>query len=186
MTPCSREIKMLRPICAICEEQVGGVKFLAPNWFEDCPHDPYVGVRERRVTQPIYEPVDPEDPDGPKRITGMDTIVSTEPVPNWVSITHGGGVNKGRGVDRMLRRGYIFPQQLKSPIWPNGLKRRCQFRECYAEDLTKYVNGWFCRKEEAQLVMVSDNEETWEVGQFSTRSDKLQRGQLARQAVEAF
>src|SRR3990172_5419783 len=124
--------------------------------MERCEHDPYVTLAERKVEQPVYEPVDPGDLDKGQRVIRTETLVTYEPVPNWVSVTHGGGVNRGRGVDRAMRRRYIFPQQLRSPAWPNGIKRRCQFRDCFAENLTKYVNGWSCRELEARLVKVSD------------------------------
>jgi hypothetical protein len=183
MQPSSREIKMLRPQCEICEERLGGSRGLVGAWQDECEHDPYVTLAERKTRRPVYEPVDPDDPAKGQRVVRMDTVVTYEPVPNWVSVTHGGGVNKGRGVERALKRGYIFPQQLRSKAWPNGIKRRCQFRDCTMEDLTQYVNGWFCREHEAKLVRVSDSETTWEVGQFSKRSDQIQKNILDAQAV---
>ena len=179
MSPSSREIKMLRPACKDCAEAVGGKKFLPPRWQESCPHDPYVSISERPVTSPVYEDVLDLDgkPTGAKRVIGSETIVHYEPRPNWVSITHAGGVNKGRGVDRALRRGYIYPQMLRSPVWPGGIKRRCQFRECYSEDIQRYANGWFCRREEAGLVRISDSSESYQVD-FDERSRQFQRDQL--------
>lgn len=182
MQPCSHEIKMLRPVCRTCEEEVGGKKYLAPLWFEECPHDPYVSYAEKPVQQPVYEPVDAENPNGPKRIVKVDTIVTIEPKPNWTSVTHGGGVNSGRGMTRALWKGFIYPQQLRSPMFPNGIKRRCQFRDCYAEDVKRYENGWFCREIEAKLVKLSDSEETFQVN-FDRRSEKLQQSQLDKIAV---
>lgn len=185
LKPCSREIKMLRPICKPCEDAVGGAVYLAAGWQENCDHDPYVSVVERKVSRPVYEDIlDAEgNPTGQKRITGTETISTFEAAPNWVSVTHAGGMNKGRGVDRALRRGYIYPQQLRSPAFPNGIKMRCMFRECFNDNLKQYRNGWFCREIEAKLVKVSDSEETWEVGQFSARSDKIQQQILDRQQV---
>lgn len=226
LRPCSREIKLLRAICAPCEDLAGGAVYLEPGWVENCPHDPYVTVREQRITRPVYEdiddargpaPVEPEAPQGAevtsdawqayqealeayavaleaweaspvgtsgrRRITGTETVSEWVATPNWVSITHAGGMNKGKGVDRALRRGFIYPQQLRSPSFPNGIKMRCMFRECYRENLKQYRNGWFCREVEAKLVKVSDSEETWEVGQFSLRSDKIQAQILDRQVV---
>lgn len=173
LRPSSREIKMLRPHCDVCAERVGGKKYLPPAWQDECEHDPYTHVAERPVTKPVYEDLD----DGRKRVTGQETIVEYEVVPNWVSITHAGGVNKGRGVERALRRGYIYPQMLRSPAWPTGIKRRCQFRECFAEDLQRYSNGWFCRPEEAGLVRISDSSETYQVN-FDERSRQFQEDQI--------
>ena len=179
--PCSHEIKLLRPVCRECEAAVGGKRFLARNWFDSCGHDPYVSIRERKVQRPVYE----DDPDtGAKRLVSTETLVITEPRPNWVSVTHGGGMNKGRGVDKALRKGYIWPQQLRSPIWPSGIKMRCQFRECYLEDLTHYSNGWFCCELEAKLVKVSDTSTTWEVG-YDGRSQQFQNKILDQAAVSA-
>jgi hypothetical protein len=215
MRPSSREIKLLFPKCNECAAEVGGKKYLAWNWQDSCPHDPYVSLTERPVTKPIYEDVmetvttthiervpvldeegvqrkhtngrpmfedvqtetTEERPTGAKRVVGTETIVEYEPVPNWTQRTHAGGVNKGRGVEKALRRGCIFPQMLRSPIWPNGIKRRCQFRECFAEDLKRYANGWFCRPEEAALVRISDSSETYQVD-FDARSAQFQKDQI--------
>ena len=177
MQPCSREIKMLRPVCRTCEEEAGGKKYLASTWFEVCPHDPYISYVERTIPQPIMEPMDASNPNGPKRIVRVEQMVVMEPKPNWTSTTVGGGVNKGRGIHKALWKGFIYPQQLRSPLFPNGLKRRCQFRDCLAEDVKRYRNGWFCREEEAKLVYISDSEETWQVD-FGDTSKGLQKKQL--------
>lgn len=182
--PSSREIKMLRPVCRICEEAAGGKKYLAPLWYETCPHDPYVSYGERIVPTPVYEPVDPKQPNGARRIARVDQIATIEPHPNWTSVTHGGGVNKGRGVDKALRKGYIYPQMLRSPLYPGGLKRRCQFRACFAEDVKRFSNGWFCREQEAKMVRLSDQEQTFQVN-FDARSGKFQEDQLNAIAVNA-
>lgn len=179
MAPCSREVKMLRPLCGQCEDAVGGSKYLPHGWWNDCEHDPYISYVEKPVTRPVTE----EQEDGSKKLTGTETTLVPEARPNWVSITHAGGMNKGRGVDKGLRRGYIYPQQLKSELFPDGIKRRCQFRECYSEDLTQYRNGWFCREDEAKLVAVSDNEETYQISGIGGRSDKLQRQQIDSMVV---
>ena len=184
MKPCSREIKMLRPICKACEDQAGGVKYLEPGWFLSCEHDPYVSVREVKTKIPQYKDVKADgELTGEKEVTGEKTVSKWVTKPNWVSITHASGMNKGKGVDRALRRGFIYPQQLRSPAFPEGIKMRCMFRECYSEDIKQFKNGWFCREDEAKLVKVSDSEEVWEVGQFSVRSDKIQRQILDRMAV---
>lgn len=185
LSPSSREIKMLRPQCSECAAKVGGKKYLSPGWQDSCPHDPYVSLSERAVTRPTYEDVldDEGNATGAKRVTGTETIIEYEPRPNWVSISHAAGMNKGRGVDRALRRGYIYPQMLRSPVWPAGIKRRCQFRECFSEDITRYANGWFCRREEAALVRISDSSESYQVD-FDERSRNFQRDQVATNAAK--
>jgi len=177
MQPCSREIKMLRPICGVCAAASGGKKYLPSLWFETCQHDPYVTYREVTTPTPTYEPVDPEVPNGAKKVVRVEDIVTIEPRPNWVSTSLAGGLNKGRGVERALWKGFIYPQSLRSPTYPGGIKRRCQFRDCLAEDVKRFTNGWFCREEEAKLVAVSDSETTYQVS-FDARSDKIQKGQL--------
>jgi len=139
--------------------------------------EPKKGPGGRIVTEDYEEEVSEERPTGAKKVVGVETVLIPTPTPNWVSITHAGGVNKGRGVERALRRGYIYPQQLRSPIWPTGIKRRCQFRECMAEDLKRYANGWFCRPEEAALVRISDTSESFQVD-FDERSGQFQRDQI--------
>ncbi len=184
MQPSSREIKMLRAICATCEEAAGGSRYLPKNWQDDCPHDPYISFVGRKVTENVYEDeADAEgNPTGVKLITGQKTRVIPSVQPNWVGVTAANGMNKGRGVDKALRKGFIYPQMLRSPAYPEGIKRRCQFRECYAEDLKKYKNGWFCREVEARLVAVSDTETTWQVS-FDRRSSQFQKDVLDKMAV---
>lgn len=139
--------------------------------------EPRKGPGGRVVMEDYEEELSEQRATGAKRVTGTETIIEYIPVPNWVSITHAGGVNKGRGVDKALRRGYIFPQMLRSPLWPNGIKPRCQFRECFAEDRRRYANGWFCREEEAALVRISDSSESFQVN-FDERSAQFQRDQI--------
>jgi hypothetical protein len=77
-------------------------------------------------------------------------------VPNWTQITVGRGVNRGEGVERARAKGYIFPEDLRSPIWPDGIKPRCQFRDCFGEDLQSYTTGTFCREIEAKMVFLAE------------------------------
>lgn len=170
LTASPRDIKMLRPICQTCEDEVGGVKYLQPGWFKTCPHDPYVSYSEVPRTVPIYEDLE----DGSKRLLRTDVITETRPRPNWVGISQTTGVNAGKGPARAQALGYIYPQQLRSPLYPNGLKRRCQFRDCFEDqNLKKYNSGWFCREIEAKLVRINDLE-TVQKGDFGmTRKEKL-------------
>lgn len=171
-----REIKMLRPACKTCEDNFGGTKFVPRGWQNDCPHDPFVSYSERPVQSPKYE----TDDDGVKRLVGTETVMQQIATPNWVSISQDAGINAGRGPQRALQRGYIFPQQLRSPLWPEGIKRRCNFRECFKEDLRYYQGvGWFCSPEEAALVMASDEEETMVTAPFGRKAEKRQKKQMA-------
>lgn len=132
----------------------------------------------RPMFEDVVEEITVERATGSKRVTGTETVIDFVPKPNWAQVTHAGGVNKGRGVDRALRRGWIFPQMLRSPLWPSGIKRRCQFRECFGENLRRYANGWFCRPEEAALVRISDTSESFQVD-FDERSRQFQEDQIA-------
>lgn len=175
MTPSSREVKLLRPECVDCEKAAGGLRYLDPLWFENCPHDPYVSIAQVQTKVPIYEPLDPANPSGPQRIVREEVQVTFVPKPNWTSATHASGVNKGRGVHKALWKGCIYPQQLRSPIFPEGIKMRCMFRDCYSEDIKQYQSGWFCREYEAKMVMLSDTETTWEYGEFSKKNDAIRK-----------
>lgn len=175
LQPSSREIKMLRPICKTCEDAVGGSKFLPPGWQNNCEHDPYISYVEVPQQVPVYEDQD----DGSKKLVRTETIVTTVGRPNWVAVMQAKGHNSGRGPDMALRKGFIYPQQLRSPLFPDGISRRCQFRECYeGEGLTKYNSGWFCREVEAKLVRASDTSLVMEVGVFSADSDAKRQKQL--------
>ena len=175
MAQSSREIKMLRPICSTCEDAVGGAKFLPSGWWNDCEHDPYISYVEVPQQVPVYEDTD----DGAKKLIRTETIVSTVGRPNWTSVTQAKGFNSGKGPEMALRKGFIYPQQLRSPLFPEGISRRCQFRECYeGEGLKKYNSGWFCRELEAKLVRSSDTSKVMEVGVFSADSDAKREQQL--------
>jgi hypothetical protein len=175
MSAHGREIKMLRPICKTCEDTAGGTKFMRSGWWNDCTHDPYIGYSELQVKENVYE----TDDDGRKILTGQKTVVHPRGKPNWVSISQDAGINSGRGPDWALRRGFIFPQQLRSELFPRGIKRRCNFRECYQEDLRHYDGvGWFCSPEEAALVMASDGEETIITVPLGRKAEKQQKKQM--------
>lgn len=185
MQPAPREIKMLRPICDICQRGEN----VPRDWFAACTHDPYVSVVEVPEVTSVYEDVLDEagEPTGRKRLTGTETTIGYEPRPNWGSATDYKGVNSGRGIQRALRKGWVFPEDLRSPAFPNGIKPRCQFRECMAEDLKQYRNGRFCRELEAKLVHVAEKgagnkSGAYEIG-FNARSSEFQAKQLDQVAV---
>ena len=178
--PSSREIKMLRPVCRTCEDDVGGAKFLPTGWWNDCTHDPYIAHAEVSREVPVYE----TDDEGVTRVIRTDTVVEIRSTPNWTSVTQAKGFNSGKGPQIALLKGFIYPQQLRSPEFPKGISRRCQFRECYeGEGLKKYNSGWFCREMEAKMVRVSDLEQPLRIGQFSEKAEMLRQEQLERVKV---
>lgn len=183
-----REIKMLRPICKTCEDEAGGVKYLPRGWMAQCSHDPFVSYSQMEKKVPVYE--DDLDPQGRrtgrKKLKTTETVIEEVATPNWVSISQSAGINSGKGPDQALRDGFIFPQQLRSPLWPEGIKRRCQFRDCFAEDIKHYPGvGWFCRDEEAAMVYASDSEETVITAPFGRKAEKAKEKQLKTLINEA-
>lgn len=146
VTVVGRDIKMLRPICATCQRGSD----IPEDWWKSCTHGPYVSAVEVSETKPQYEDLD----DGTKRLTGRETIVHWEERPNWVQVPHHPRVGSETMVERKQRRyGFIFPEELRSPLFPNGIVNPCEFRDCFIQtELKDYQWGRFCRKVEAQLV----------------------------------
>ena len=142
-----RAVKMLRPICRDgCQD---GAE-VAWDWHLSCPHDPYVGKREKRTQVPIYS--EPHE-DGSVSLEGMDERISWEPYPNFSEVTVSTRVNSGTGVNKARRKGFILPEELRSPLYPTGIAPMCQFKGCYwHEGLREYRYGTFCRELEARLV----------------------------------
>ena len=126
------------------------------------------------ASKPIYEDLE----NGAKKLVGQDTILEMRPRPNWVAVSQAKAHDYGRGPVKALSRGFIYPQQLRSPLFPEGISRRCQFRDCYeGEGLRKYNSGWFCREVEAKLVRSSDRGIVLEVG-FNRDSGEKRAKQL--------
>ena len=145
-----REIKMLRPICDTCQR--GKAPML---WWKTCPHNPYVSAVPVEVTEPKYETevVDGKET-GRKKLVGQDKYIRWEERPNWVQISHNMRINSMALVGRKQRNnGFIFPHELRSPEYPDGIADPCEFRDCFIQtDLMDTRWGKFCRKTEAQLV----------------------------------
>lgn len=146
-----RRVKMLRPICRDgCQEGPNP----AHDWYLSCPHDPYVGKREKRTQVPIYsEPLE----DGSVVLERMEERISWEAWPNFVQVTLTMMVNSGQGVEMGRAKGFILPSELRSPVYPAGLAPFCQFRNCFWQHgLTEYKVGVFCQELEARRVAQSE------------------------------
>lgn len=142
-----RAITMLR---AICDQGCQDGDDVPHDWYLECPHDPYIGVREKRVQVPIYSD---EQEDGSRVLERMEERVTWEPWPNFVDVIHDLRVNSGNSVERGRRRGWILPEELRNELYPNGIAPMCQFKGCRWQDgLKKYRYGTFCREMEARLV----------------------------------
>ena len=148
-----RSVKMLRPICRDGCQDGAEVPW---DWYASCPHDPYVGKREKRTQVPLYS--EPHE-DGSVTIQGMEERASWEPFPNFAEITVSTRVNSGQGVEKARRKGFILPEELRSPLYPRGLAPMCQFRGCqWQEGLREYRYGTFCRELEARLVAFDESD----------------------------
>lgn len=145
VTVVQRTIKLLRPICATCQRGAN----VAPDWFKRCEHNPYISIRKESTKVPLYEDL----PDGRKKLVGQDEIHSWHEQPNWVQVPLSPRISSGLAVERKMRAGFILPEDLRTPEYPNGIKNPCEFRDCFAQKgLKGYRWGTFCRLREAQLV----------------------------------
>jgi hypothetical protein len=139
-----RRVKMLRPICR------EGCAGLSVDWWRTCPHDPYIGVGERRLKTPVYS--EPRE-DGTVIVEGMEETVSWQPRPNWLEVTVSMKVNSGNGVARQRAKGAILVTELRSPAFPRGIAAMCEFRGCYWQHgLLNTRYGSFCKEIEAKRV----------------------------------
>ena len=141
-----RYIKMLRPICATCQRGPG----VPEDWWKRCAHNPYISVAYQVETVRRYEDL----PDGRRRLVGTETIETPYERPNWVQVPAFPRVGSGLLVQKKRRRyGFIFPEELRSPEYPNGIANPCEFRDCWVQEGVKeYQWGRYCRLIEAQLV----------------------------------
>lgn len=182
-----RSLTMLRPVHRPCELQYEYVK----GWWKHClaaGHDPYVTM----IPKPSIER-DWEDeivggvPTG-RRLVVKGTerqVMAYEPHPNVVNISISGRVNGGHGLDNARWKGFIFPSELRSPHYPNGIANTCEFHDCRQQKgLVDYPNtGRFCRREEAAIVSFDNTGQALEVGLGTKQSDDRRREQLAQAVV---
>lgn len=141
-----RCVTMLRPICTICQSG----QEVAADWYKECSHDPYVGKKQTTYQEAIYS--DPL-PDGSVTLERMEDRFKWETWPHFVEVAVNIQINSGMGVERGRRKGYILPEELRSPAYPNGIAPMCQFRSCrWQVGLQEYRWGTFCREIEARMV----------------------------------
>ncbi len=159
-----RSIKLLRPVCYICNDGGPNTPF---DWVGRCTHDPYVTSVRSVVLEPKWGET---RPDGSRVQVGTQEVVTFKPHPNWAEITFSYKVNSAQGPSWAFNKGMIPPDELRSPHFPFGIARCCQFKGCYQQSgLREYPQtayegipaGWFCREEEAALVMFADDAETY-------------------------
>ncbi len=186
-----RQVKMLRPICPICQ----GEDPPRPNWMRDCPHDPYVTLVRGAVTQKrIYG--DPLS-DGSRPIIRIEDVEGPPEVrPNRIPVALSAGLTNGQTVSfSTWRKGRIFPQDLGSVVpsedFPYGIAPACEFYNCWNQkDLKVYRSGTYCREIEAQLVayhegagsMESMLEVGWNQASVARRREQLRSVSVAVEA----
>lgn len=180
-----REIKLLRPICSTCQRGKG----YPWDWWKRCQHSPYVKVASRSVDLPRYEPeIVDGNPTGRNRLMGTDTFEEPIEVLNWMQISAFprliGTVNKVAA--KRAHFGFIFPHELRTPGYPNGIADPCEFRDCFyngnpdgTTDIKTYRWGRFCMEMEARLVGFDYRQDggggALEVGDNAKSLEKMQR-----------
>ena len=174
-----RSITMLRPICKECT-----ANGITPGWWETCPHDPYVGQRQKTTKVPIYsEPLE----DGTVTLERVEDRISWEVRPHLVDAAVAMQVNSGQGVERARRKGRILPTELRTTAYPNGIAPFCEFAGCRnQEGLRLYRWGTFCSELEARLVGQTTTDSTGNLiyGARETLNEGKRRRQLDAVPVE--
>lgn len=190
-----REIKMLRPVCpagVIIPKGVDdtvGHEFEgectrgshAADWYTTCPHDPYVGTRTELKSERTYE----TNEFGERIVTGMTTTPVERPYPNLVGVSAATINNSGQGVEKARRKGFILPEELDSPAFPDGLAAFCEFRDCFYQgpDLKQYRSGLFCREGEAIAAYQSEYAEDLGAKEIHWQSRRRSQIEEVRQRV---
>ncbi len=170
-----RRVKMLRPICATCQRG----KDTPEDWWRTCTHNPYVTIAQKTSKVPVYEDLE----GGRKKLVGTDTIVEWFEQPNWVQVSATPRINHGVEVSlKRARYGFILPEEVRSPEFPDGIANCCEYRDCRIQtNLKTYRWGRFCRLLEAQLVghdaRMSGGGGALEIGEGPQNLEK-QRAQL--------
>jgi hypothetical protein len=142
-----RAVTMVRPICDECQDGEN----VPHDWYKDCEHDPYVGQRPKTREVPIYsEPLE----DGSVVLERMEERITWETWPHLVDVILDPRVDSGNRIAKMQRRGWLLPEEVRSPVYPNGIAPMCQFNRCrWQEGLREYSGvGTFCREDEARIV----------------------------------
>lgn len=175
-----RGVTMLRPICDVCQSGHN----VAWNWYETCPHDPYVGIRTESRSVPIYR--DADDGSGEKIVERMEERSRIYPWPNFANVTVSTRVNSGQGVAKAKNKGFILLHELTgSEAFPDGIAPMCEYRDCqWQEDLKVYKWGTFCREQEARMVGIDEEalDDALEVG-FNAQSTSRRNRQIASVSI---
>jgi hypothetical protein len=173
-----RSFTMLRPICRVCENKDN----VARDWWRTCTHDPYVTmVPHPEILRDWEDEIVNGVPTGRRLVVpGSERqVISYEPRPNHTNRSVNGRSNGGYGLAAARWKGCIFPEELRSPHYPNGIANTCEFHDCRSQTgLKDYQTGRYCRREEAALVYFDETGTTLEVGIFDQHSAGKRAGQL--------
>jgi len=142
-----------------------------PNWRETCPHDPYFRDVERKEIRTKYEDelVDGK-PTGRRLVTGTETVVWHERIPNLVQAALSVRINNGMGPTWHLERDSIKPED--HPNDPH--KPFCEYRDCFSQDLKYHTpHGNYCSEMQAKIVMADELEKRLEIVNPQKRREQL-------------
>ncbi len=186
-----RSITMLRPICRSCQYAENAPR----DWYRSCRHEPYVTIVEEKedVPEMTDELVDGV-PTGRRIIGKITQVVTYHPQPNATKRELMVSSNSNQGVNIARAKGCIFPSQLRSKYYPNGIADTCEFVGCFKQtDLKVYemqtevgmqVMGRYCRRDEAALVWQVMTEKVQEVGQWSPEARQARTQMLAASQIQ--
>ena len=177
-------ITMLRPMCRICEH----AENRPADWWWKCPHDPYITMV--KIPDPSQFEEIPGQPGKYREL--KEKTFSFRPMPNAKEVAVSLRINSGNSVIRgRVRKGYIYPEDLRSPVYPGGVASACEYRMCRKQTglvqyrtarLSPVTSAWFCRLLEAQLVWHDAQGTNLIIGE-DPRVPELRDEQLARAAV---
>lgn len=147
-----RMVKMLKPECNADKMRALGLpesdacqrgKMTPLNWYENCPHEPYMTFSEKKARKPILEPIlDNGQETGRHRITDYEEEVWVEKAPNTRQVAVNRRINSGLGMNDALMKGFRLPST-----------SFCDYPECWSQDIVvKSKYGNYCSDIQARYV----------------------------------
>jgi hypothetical protein len=151
LNPVGREIKMLRPTCAVCEAP----ERKTARWWVDCIHDPYIIQAEiPRIDRKV------ETVEGERVVTARTEKLLYEEYPSMRQVQHTSRVNLARQIDRERALGSIMPEEFRGEFRGQqieGFAPFCQYRDCWCQKITvRSGHGDYCRVDQAKLIAIEE------------------------------
>jgi hypothetical protein len=144
-------VKMVQARCNKCNPRGQGKR----GWWDSCPHNPYVTVREEQIVIPTLEQTE----DGRTLKTGETIEIEYHEEPNWKQVADDPKVSSGRMVQIQKERGSKFPEELGYPsicdynnCWELNPKIRAQ-RVIEHEGVQTIVGNYHTRDEAAIMTL---------------------------------